>query len=378
MDFNIKVNIKKNQPDVTAEIEVQCQDYVMYKFEVWSVGREPQLIHNTGWGDIKQFEYIPEKNMCFRINCGVRTLNSKKYKSTKPWYVSQHLDILPVLSCGRNGMIINNENGTVTKKIFFSKDSLWDKKIFEEYELQKFAHDSGLSTPQVYNPPYKDDDGLWSLDMQLINGVLLREVEKLNIADCEIVLEQVVKQQCKMEIIEHYVDTCKALSGYITDTIKKATFLDAPLKEALLSRFEELDNGNCGFIHPDFNKWNVMYNVDKQICYLIDWSDPMYGSQLYCASKMYFSFAFNSIMGGSASPVADMYLTKLEDMMEISRNDVIAWLPFEAVTRLSRNLIKAKSPRKLDVARTVVLREWAKENSIKYNESLLIPDNYNG
>jgi len=203
-------------------------------------------------------------------------------------------------------------------------------EAYNEAERQRFAYDAGLPVPAVYGVRELGQNTV-ALDMAYIDGQpLLRP--GMDKDERRGAIEALVKLQCAVHKI--FANGLPKQTERYAWRIKNTNYLTTLEKEQLLNLLERLENDSAGafdrLCHGDFHPLNVLYDGQKH--WLIDWVDAAAGSPLADACRTY--IIFKQHMNRSAG----IYLKAFCKETRTKQEDVLAWLPVVAASRLGENM----------------------------------------
>jgi len=195
-----------------------------------------------------------------------------------------------------------------------------------EAARQRFAYDAGLPVPAVIDVRYLDEKTT-ALDMEFIDGKPLFWPEMTE-AEQDDAIQVLVKLQCKVHKIQALGQPKQA--DKIQWKIQQSSHLTEEQKIQLLHDLNQLDTTSTNLCHGDIHPLNILYDGKKY--WIIDWVDAAAGSPLSDACRTYL------LIKQLLPPQAEIYLQTFCKEANTKPEDVLAWLPVIAATRLAENI----------------------------------------
>jgi aminoglycoside phosphotransferase (APT) family kinase protein len=161
-------------------------------------------------------------------------------------------------------------------------------------------------------------------------------------------INTLVSLQCEVHTVQ--ATGLPKQANRLTLRIKDTQHLSESLKANLLTLFSRLNNGSNNLCHGDLHPLNILYDGNKH--WIIDWVDATAGNPLADACRTYLIFkqymqrsSKNPTNKGDAqasvsrSETSDgIYLKSFCKETGSKSDDVLAWLPIVAASRLHEQL----------------------------------------
>ncbi len=231
-----------------------------------------------------------------------------------------------ILGRGRTALICGTDE--VAAKIYvewFSKD-----KIFHEAYLMALVEECGLPVPKVYG--IEQCGTRYVLRMSRAKGRELAEITKSGEITPEALTDLLVALQVQMHQISvnasHLPSTVSEFRRYISCN----SWLTDAEKQKLLRLLESMPNGNS-LCHGDFHAGNIL--VEHDVYTIIDWAEVSMGPAAADACRTYMDYRYLVLDTDDKKlsyEGAERYLERYTAATGVTREEILAWLPFHAAT----------------------------------------------
>jgi tRNA A-37 threonylcarbamoyl transferase component Bud32 len=196
-----------------------------------------------------------------------------------------------------------------------------EESVLYEADIQQRVYSAGLSAPQVYGVATME--GRYAILMEHFPGPSLGELmEKDRPRALEYLLQAVMLQ------VQMHATPGNGLPSQrekLRSRISYVAALPEEVKQHLLQLLDSLtvDRVVC---HGDFHPYNII-QTEKGLA-IIDWVDASCGSALADACRSYLLYLLHG------KEAAEVYLHFYCEQTNVSRDDVLKWLPILAAARL--------------------------------------------
>lgn len=194
-----------------------------------------------------------------------------------------------------------------------------------EAKLQEMAYDKGLPVPKVFETA--EIDGRTAIVMEYVRGDVVGEIMLESMEKAQEYLMLSVDLQ--MKIHQTSGDGFPSQKEKLEQDLYDENYLSTMQRVKLLRILEELPDGDR-LCHGDYHVLNLLQTV--QDIKIIDWVCASSGNIIADVCRSYLLYLLYS------EQIADVYLDIYCKTANISREDVIDWLPVIAGARLNENL----------------------------------------
>lgn len=209
---------------------------------------------------------------------------------------------------------------------------------FGEAAILAIVGEHGLPTPAVHEAgPYA---GRWGLVMDRAPGQPLASLAAADPTLLPAALETMVALH--LQIHARTEVRLSPLKPRLAARLRQAPLLDAPLRETLLARLDELPPGTR-LCHGDFHPFNIIGPPGATM--IVDWPDATSGPPAADVARSYLLMRH-----GAGHELAAAYLQHYLAASQLTEADIRAWLPIIAAARLAEN-VPEENERLLALAR---------------------------
>lgn len=194
-----------------------------------------------------------------------------------------------------------------------------------EAKLQDMAHKAGLPVPAIYD--INDLDGRPAIVMEYVKGQSLGEIMLVQPEKAYHCLDMAADMHMKMHAVS--ADGFPSQHENLENDIMTAGHLENAQRRNLLRLLKSSETGNQ-LCHGDFHVANLIQTTHA--VKIIDWADSSRGNALADVCRSYLLYLLYR------SEVAPIYLEIYCSKANVSKRDVLRWLPIVAGARLHENV----------------------------------------
>lgn len=221
-------------------------------------------------------------------------------------------------------------------KIF--KENLPPTESLYEAKKQEYAYSCGLNVPKVLE--VRKINGKQAIIMEYINGETLGDLLLNNLKEAERYINVLVKVQKKIHDVKVESDEIERMDKKIHRKIESAPTLNQSQKKALLDKLNSLKY-EPRLCHGDLHPFNLI--VNEEVVSIIDWVDATAGDIRADVCRTYLLLSQHSI------DLAELYLQLYCCNINISKSDILQWMPISAGTRLAEIVSSEDNKRLMDI-----------------------------
>ncbi|MER2128353.1 aminoglycoside phosphotransferase family protein [Solibacillus sp.] len=221
-------------------------------------------------------------------------------------------------------------------KIF--KGNLPSTESFYEAKKQEYAFSCGLNVPKVLE--VRTINGIQAIIMEYINGETLGHHLLKNLNEAERYLNILVNIQKKIHEVKVESDEIEPMDIKVHRKIESAPSLNLRQKKALFSRLNSLKY-EPRLCHGDLHPFNLIMNED--IVSIIDWVDASAGDIRADVCRSYLLLSQHSI------DLAELYLKLYCTNINISKSEILQWMPVSAGAMLDERLSCEENKRLMNI-----------------------------
>lgn len=208
-------------------------------------------------------------------------------------------------------------------KVF--RDHLPDTEAEYEANKQRIAYSLGLPVPQILD--ITRINGKQAIVMEYVKGTTLGDLMQQDASQTESYMALSVDIQIEMH--SKQITCLESMRDKLTRQFKHVKLLDEPCRLKLVKLLDELptDSRLC---HGDYHVFNLIQTENRIV--IIDWVDATAGNpcaDAYRSYLLYSQFSFH---------LADRYLRLYCEKSGFTRDNIFAWAPIVAGSRLSENV----------------------------------------
>lgn len=196
-----------------------------------------------------------------------------------------------------------------------------EESVLYEADIQQRIYNAGLSTPQVYGVATME--GRYAILMEHVPGPSLGELMEKDRPRAPEYLKQAAALQVQMHKIPGH--GLPSQQEKLRHRISSVSVLPEDAKQLLLLLLDSLA-ANESVCHGDFHPYNIL-QTEKGLA-VIDWVDASCGSALADACRSYLLYLLHG------KEAAEAYLHFYCEQANVSKEDVLKWLPVIAGARL--------------------------------------------
>lgn len=229
-----------------------------------------------------------------------------------------------VLGRGKTALICGTDD--VAAKIYVEG---FDKaEIFHEAFLMALVEKCQLPVPQVYGIDRCGDR--YVLRMSRAKGKSLGDylaLGEITPAECMDIMVPLQVQMHQIHLDSSVIASKAAV--FRTNILYNPRLTDAE-KQKLLQMLERMPAGNS-LCHGDFHAGNLQ--VDNGSCTILDWAEVSSGPAAADACRTYMDYQYLGkylVPEEMALALAELFLEKYTAATGMSREEILAWLPFNA------------------------------------------------
>lgn len=215
------------------------------------------------------------------------------------------------------------EWGDLVLKLY--KSSAAKPTAFREAALHAAVETLGLPVPSVWG--VKQVEGRWGIVFDRICATSFAEVMRGTPAVIPDYLDRIVHMH--RAIHERVVPSFASLKVRLASRIEETKHLDPAHKKSLLKGLAAMPDGDR-LCHGDFHPFNILGDLDRPI--VIDWPDACRGDPAADLCRSYVLLALH------AKEFAEPYLEAYCCLGDVSREAVLAWLPYIAAAKLAEEV----------------------------------------
>ncbi len=196
-----------------------------------------------------------------------------------------------------------------------------EESVLYEADIQQRVYNAGLSAPQVYGMATME--GRYAILMEHVPGQSLGELMEKDRPHALEYLKQAIELQVQMHKSPGH--GLPSQREKLRSRIASVSALPEDTKQSLLQLLDSLaaDEAVC---HGDFHPYNII-QTEKGLA-IIDWVDASCGSAKADACRSYLLYLLHG------KEAAEAYLHFYCEQANVSKEDVLKWLPILACARL--------------------------------------------
>lgn len=241
------------------------------------------------------------------------------------------MDLGELVAAGNTAQLYLS-NGRIIKLFFANApDSVSER----EAQKQNAAYACGVPVPEVFD--VTEIGGRQAIVMDYVEGWSLGSRAVSDPSEAARLLEQSVAIQKSLH--EKTPENLESMRDKLERQLKSAPLSDI-LREKLLAQLISMPFKNR-LCHGDYHLFNLLQAKDKIV--VIDWVDATAGAPLADVCRSYLLYLCDP------SGLSDLYLDLYCNHSNVSRDDVLFWLPIVAGARLSENLPPEQSDPLLEI-----------------------------
>lgn len=221
-------------------------------------------------------------------------------------------------------------------KIF--KENLPSTESFYEAKKQEYAFSCGLNVPKVLE--VRKINGKQAIIMEFINGETLGHHLLKNLNRAERYINVLVTNQKIIHEVKVESDDIERMDSKVHRKIESATSLNQRQKQALLSKLNSLKYVPR-LCHGDLHPFNLIINQD--VVSIIDWVDASAGDIRADVCRTYLLLSQHSI------DLAELYLQLYCCNINISKSEILQWMPICAGVRVDEIMSTEEKKRLLNI-----------------------------
>ncbi|GEL06254.1 phosphotransferase family protein [Rummeliibacillus stabekisii] len=219
-------------------------------------------------------------------------------------------------------------------KVF--KENLPPTESLYEAKKQEFAYSCGLNVPKVLE--VKKINGIQAIIMEYINGETLGHRLLKNQIEAEQYINVLVNIQKRIHEVKVESEEIERMDIKVSRKIESAPSLNQRQKKALFSRLNSLKY-EPRLCHGDLHPFNLIMNED--VVSIIDWVDASAGDIRADVCRTYLLLSQHSI------ELAELYLHLYCCNINISKSEILQWLPIIAGAMLDENVSSSEENKRL-------------------------------